>query len=60
VVPVAVRGLPHIERGSALVRRATGPLPPCAANLVQAIRAEARRLGLAPRMPKGATPSRRA
>jgi LysR family transcriptional regulator, low CO2-responsive transcriptional regulator len=60
VVPVAVRGLPRIERGSALVRRATGPLSPCAANLVQAIRGEARRLGLAPRMPRGATPSRRA
>jgi DNA-binding transcriptional LysR family regulator len=60
VVPVAVRGLPRIARGSALVRRATGPLTPCAANLVQAIRAEAQRLKLLPRGRAALSPARHA
>jgi DNA-binding transcriptional LysR family regulator len=54
---VRVAALPQIFRDSALVRR-TGPapLPPATADLVAAIRAHARRLGLlaAPPHPKGA------
>jgi DNA-binding transcriptional LysR family regulator len=50
LVEVRVRDLTPFERGSALVRRAReSPLSPASAGLVQAIEAQAERLGLRPR-----------
>jgi LysR family transcriptional regulator, low CO2-responsive transcriptional regulator len=47
LMEIEVRDLPRIFRDSALVRRSrSGPLSPAAAQLVQAIRAQAQRLGL--------------
>jgi DNA-binding transcriptional LysR family regulator len=48
LVAIPVRDLPPVRRETALVRRRrSGPLSPAAANLVEAIRARARELGLA-------------
>jgi DNA-binding transcriptional LysR family regulator len=46
VVTVEVRDLPRITRGSALVRRRSGELPPAVAAFVSALAAEARALGV--------------
>jgi DNA-binding transcriptional LysR family regulator len=46
LVAVDVQGVPRITRGSALVRRRSGPLPPALGAFVSALANEARALGV--------------
>jgi DNA-binding transcriptional LysR family regulator len=54
LVKIPIRGMASIHRDVALVRRRGTSLPPAAAMLVQALRAQASRIGLASKpLPKG-------
>jgi DNA-binding transcriptional LysR family regulator len=62
LVEIPVRGMASLHRDVALVRRRGTSLSPAAAALVQALRAQAGRIGLAPKPPPKAalTPARAA
>jgi DNA-binding transcriptional LysR family regulator len=55
LVALEVRELPRITRGSALVRRRSGPLSPALGAFVSALASEARTLGLFERARRVAT-----